>query len=74
MARSLHDESQAFDVKEIDIPEVMNADPDVVYTVRALTTSKFRELQKANTRLVPNKATRAMEPEINGEKLAGGFG
>ncbi len=70
MSRSLHDESQTFEVKESDIPEVVNADPDVAYTVRPLTTAKFRELQKRNTQQVVNKASRSMEAEVNGEKLA----
>lgn len=70
MSRSLHDDEATFEIKEADIPEVVNADPDVTYTVRPLSTTKFRELQKKNTRMVPNKATRAMEPEVNGENLA----
>lgn len=70
MPRSLHDESSTFEVKESDIPEVMNADPDVSYTVRPLSTTKFREFQKKHTRLVPNKQTRGMESDVNGEALA----
>lgn len=69
MARSLHDDS-TFVIKESDIPEVVNPDPDVTYTCRQLSTVKFRELQKRNTRLVPNKATRGMEPDVDGEKFA----
>lgn len=70
MARTLHDDAATFTVKETDIPDVLNADPDVSYDVRPLTTAKFRELQKKNTRPVPNKATRQMIDEVNGEKLA----
>lgn len=70
MPRSLHDEAATFEVKEADIPEVVNPDPDVTYTVRPLTTTKFRELQKKNTKPVVNKATRAMEEQVNGENLA----
>ena len=70
MPRQLHDESSTFDVKETDIPEVQNADHEVVYTCRPLTTAKFRELQKKNTKPVANKATRSMVEEINGEGLA----
>lgn len=70
MPRSLQDESEHFDVKESELPDVINADPDVSYTVRPLTTDKFRELQKRNTKLVVNKASRSMEKELNGEGLA----
>lgn len=70
MARALHNDDTTFTVKETDIPDVQQADPDVTYEVRALTTAKFRELQRKNTRPVPNKATRQMVDEVNGEKLA----
>jgi hypothetical protein len=70
MPRSLHDETSTFDVKEVDLPDVQEADPDVSYTLRPLTTGKYRELQKKNTRPVVNKATRRMEEEVNSEGLA----
>ncbi len=70
MARQLHDEGSTLEVKEIDLPDIMQADPDTRYTVRPLTTAKFRELQKKNTRQVVNKATRSMTDELNGEGLA----
>lgn len=70
MPRQLHDDSSTFEVKETDIPDVTQADADTSYTVRPLTTAKFRELQKKNTKLVVNKATKSMEQEIDGEKLA----
>jgi hypothetical protein len=70
MPRQLHDENATFEVKEADIPDVVNPDPDVTYTVRPLSTAKFREFQKRNTKMVPNKATRGMEQEVNGEVLS----
>jgi hypothetical protein len=70
MARQLHDEGSTFEVKETDLPDIQQADPEVSYTVRPLTTAKFRELQKKNTRQVVNKATRSMVDELNGEGLA----
>src|SRR5688572_20337575 len=70
MARQLHDESTAFPVKESDLPDVLNPDPEVTYSVRPLSTAKFRELQKKNTRMVPNKQTRQMDPELNAEHFA----
>jgi hypothetical protein len=68
MPRELHDD-EPFVLKETDIPEVINADPEVSYTVRPLSTAKFRELQKKNTKPVVNKATRSMESDVNGEGL-----
>lgn len=68
--RQLHDEGATFEVKETDLPDVMQADAEVTYTLRPLTTTKFRELQKKNTRQVVSKATRSMVDELNGEGLA----
>lgn len=70
MPRSLHDEASTFEVKETELPDVTVADEETIYVCRPLSTAKFRELQKKNTKLVPNKATRGMEDQINGEKLA----
>lgn len=70
MPRQLHDETSTFWVSESDIPEVVNPDPDVAYECRPLTTAKYRELQRKNTKSVVNKATRAMDDQVNGEALA----
>jgi hypothetical protein len=67
MARQLHDDSSTFEIQETDIPGIEQADPEVTYTLRPLTTKKYRELQKQHTKLVPNKQTRQMEQKLDGE-------
>lgn len=67
MARQLHAEDSTFEIAETDLPDVGQADPEVVYTLRPLTTKKYRELQKAHTKLVPNKHTRAMESKLDAD-------
>ena len=69
MARQLHDEAP-FEVKESDLQGIDEVDKDTVYTLRPLTTQKFRELQKKNTKNVLNKRAGRMEPQLDGETLA----
>lgn len=69
MARQLHDDS-TFEVKEVDLQGIDEADKDTAYTLRPLTTAKFRELQKKNTKQVLNKRAGRMEPQLDGETLA----
>ena len=68
--RSLHNEAEPFDVRETDLPDVTQADPSVVYTVRPLGTEKFRELHRAHTKKVLNKRTGQREDDHDAEGFA----
>lgn len=70
MARQLQTEDATFEVRESDMEEIPEPDPEVVYVLRELTTKKWRELNRAHTRRVPNKITKRMEDELNGEAFA----
>ena len=70
MSRQLQTEDATFDIRETDLEEIPEADGEVVYTLRELTTKKWRELHKQHTRKVLNKATRRLEPELDGEAFS----
>lgn len=70
MARQLQTDDYTFEVKETELDDVTDADPSVVYVLRELTTKKWRELNKAHSRKVPNKVTRRLEDVVDAEAFA----
>jgi hypothetical protein len=61
MARQLHVENETFEIAETDLVGLSQPDPEVFYTLRPLTTQKFRELDAKNTKPQPNKRTGGMD-------------
>lgn len=70
MPRQLHTEDATFEVCETDLPEIPEADGTVFYTLRELTTAKWREIRRANTTKRPNKQTRQMEAVLDEEAFS----
>jgi len=70
MPRQLQSDDYTFEVKETELDDVQNADPQVVYVLRELTTKKWRELNKSYSRKVPNKVTKRMEDVLDQEAFA----
>jgi hypothetical protein len=70
MPRQLQSDDYTFEVKETELDDVTDADPSVVYVLRELTTRKWRELNKAHSRKVPNKVTRRLEDVVDPEVFA----
>lgn len=50
-----------------DAELVPEGDKDTTYQVRHLTTEKHREIEKQNTKMVPNKRTHQREPELDAD-------
>jgi NAD-dependent oxidoreductase involved in siderophore biosynthesis len=70
MPRQLQSDDYTFEVKETELDDVQDADPQVVYVLRELTTKKWRELNKTHSRKMPNKATKRMEDVVDQEAFA----
>lgn len=70
MPRQLQTEDATFEVRETELDEIPEADPEVVYTLRELTTKKWRDLNRQHTKRVPNKKTGRMEDQLDGEAFA----
>lgn len=70
MPRQLHDDTQTFTVKETELEDLAQADPEVTYTLRPLTTHKYRELQRQHTKLVLNKRTGNRDEDTDASALA----
>lgn len=70
MARQLQTDDATFEVRETELDELPDPDPEVVYVLRELTTKKWRELNRAHTRRVPNKRTGRMEDVQDAEAFA----
>lgn len=70
MPRQLQSDDYTFEVNETELDDVTDADPSVVYVLRELTTRKWRELNKAHSRKVPNKVTRRLEDKTDPEVFA----
>lgn len=70
MPRQLQTEDATFEVRESDLDEIADPDPEVVYVLRELTTRKWRELNKAHTTRKPNKRTGRMEDVQDAEGFA----
>lgn len=70
MPRQLQSDDYTFEVKETELDDVQDADPQVVYVLRELTTKKWRELNKTHSRKMPNKVTKRMEDVVDQEAFA----
>ena len=70
MPRQLQTDDLTFWVAETDLDDISEADPEVRYELRELTTNTWRRIHKAHTKRVPNKATKAMESETDAEAFA----
>ena len=70
MPRQLQSDDYTFEVKETELDDVQDADPQVVYVLCELTTKKWRELNKTHSRKMPNKVTKRMEDVVDQEAFA----
>lgn len=70
MPRQLQTDDATFDVREDELDDVQHADAEVVYVLRELTTTKWREIKRQHTRKVPNKVTKQMEEVTDQEAFA----
>jgi len=70
VALQLIDESDTLTVKDSDLPDVPDGDPDVVYTLRPISTETHRELAKKHTSHPINPRTHQKEDRLDGVALA----
>lgn len=70
MPRQLQTDDATFEVRETDLDEITDPDPDVVYICQELTTRRWRELNRQYTKRVPNKLTRRMDEQLDSEAFA----
>lgn len=69
MPVQLIDASELIVVKDCDLPDVTNGDPETTYTLRPLSVDDYRALQKAHTKRVINRRTQRDEDVIDYEAL-----
>jgi hypothetical protein len=70
MPRQLHREDATTEVCETELVEIPEPDAGTFYTLRELTTAKWREIKKLNTTKRPNKQTRQMEDVLDEEAFS----
>lgn len=70
MALQLIDESETLDVKDSELPEVPDGDPEVTYTLRPISTAMHRSMAKTHTKTIINPRTHQKEEKLDGVALA----
>lgn len=65
MAIRILKDGETFVVRDVDLPDVFDGDPDVTYTLRPLSRAKMAELLEANTTRTLNPKTRAMDKVVD---------
>lgn len=62
-------DGESFEVRDSDVPGLVNGDPETTYTLRTIGVDDHRRLRVANTTYVPNPRTLAKEPVVQLEAL-----
>lgn len=70
MARRLLNADEVFPVRESDLELAMPLDKQTVYYLRPITVEQVREIQRRNTRQVPNRRTHRKDDVVDDEAAA----
>lgn len=62
-------DGEQFEVRDSEVPGIVNGDPETTYTLRTIGVDDHRRLRTHNTTYIPNPRTLTKDPVVNLEAL-----